>query len=362
MKSILLTTTAIVAFAGAAAADGHTSIAFSGGATLGYNNTEITPDIDDDDDFGYYSEINLDVAMSATLDNGITVTAAADVDELDVAEAGAGGVTLTVSNEAAALIYGDTTFAAEDFGTAVGSMDADGDKGEQDGEVVLKATVTAGPVNAAASYVLDGNAADAGDNTGYGWLSFGASADLGMATVVVSYESGEAGESGVLLGQSQTTGLKASMAVAGADLAVGYFNDQSADLQSLGVSVSYPVGPLTLAGSYVNETVAGASGDANWDVSAAYAEGAIAATVSTDESDDWAIEATYDLGNGLVVAAGLADAGDDMYVGGTYDLGGGASLLVSYADDSDADEAPGDNDIGAQDYQVGTTVAVSFAF
>jgi len=114
--------------------------------------------------------------------------------------------------------------------------------------------------------------------------------------------------------------------------------------------------------SRYNETNAADTAKNNWDVSAKYAEGAITATVKTDESEDWAIEGTYDMGNGLTVAAGLADAGDDMYVGGTYDLGGGASLLVSYADDSDADEEGADNDIGAQDYQVGTTVAVSFKF
>jgi hypothetical protein len=369
MKSILLTTTALVAFAGAAVADGHTGVSFSGSATLGYNNTDLTAtpyasgnDADNDDHFGFYSDLNLDVKMTAELDNGVTVSASADVDELDAAESAAGGVTLTVSTDTAALIYGDTSFAAEDFGTAVGSMDADGDKGEQDGEVVLKGTVTAGTVSAAVSYVIDGGNAASGDNSGYGLLSFGASADLGMATATVSYESGEVGTYTGATTQSQATGLKVSATVAGADVAVGYFNDATADLQSLGVSASMPVGAVTVKASYVNETNAADTAENNWDVSATYAEGAITATVKTDESEDWAIEGTYDMGNGLTVAAGLADAGDDKYVGGTYDLGGGASLLVSYADDSDADEEGADNDIGAQDYQVGTTVAVSFKF
>jgi len=46
MKSILLTSTALVAFAGAAAADGHATpgIAFTGEATLGYNTTDGTND------------------------------------------------------------------------------------------------------------------------------------------------------------------------------------------------------------------------------------------------------------------------------------------------------------------------------
>lgn len=37
MKNILLTTTALVAFAGAAAADGHTSVSHALSAELGYN-------------------------------------------------------------------------------------------------------------------------------------------------------------------------------------------------------------------------------------------------------------------------------------------------------------------------------------
>ena len=56
------------------------------------------------------------------------------------------------------------------------------------------------------------------------------------------------------------------------------------------------------------------------------------------------------------------DGHDDYYVGGQYDLGSGASLLVSYAVDDDGDEADGDDDIGAQGYQVGTTVELSFEF
>ena len=52
MKSILLTTTAIVAFAGAAFADGHTSVGFSGDASLGHN---------DDIENGFYWDVNVDV-------------------------------------------------------------------------------------------------------------------------------------------------------------------------------------------------------------------------------------------------------------------------------------------------------------
>ena len=71
------------------------------------------------------------------------------------------------------------------------------------------------------------------------------------------------------------------------------------------------------------------------------------------------MQGSYDAGNGLVIFAGLSDGGEDTYVAGTYDLGSGASLLVSFADDGDADAG---DEVGANDYQHGTTVEVSFDF
>ena len=71
MKSILLTTTAIVAFAGAAAADGHTSISHALSGTLGYNDTVAASE---DNENGFYWSGNLKTTASATLDNGLTRT------------------------------------------------------------------------------------------------------------------------------------------------------------------------------------------------------------------------------------------------------------------------------------------------
>lgn len=359
MKSILLTTTAIVAFAGVAAADGHTAIDFSGSAVLGHNSEELTPDVDADDDVGFYSELNLDVTMSATLDNGITVTGVADVDELDAAEGGtAAGVTLTIASDDASIVYGDTTFAAEDFATAVGSMDADGEKAEQDGELVLKGTVAMGGVNAAVSYELE-DVAGATENTGN--LSLGAGATFGIVSAAIAYQTG-AEDALTTAAQHESIGVKASASVAGADLSVGYYDDSTDDLQSTGFGISYPVGPVTLDASYVMEAAGVGSPEDNWDIKASYAAGAMTANVYTDEDENWGVEGTYAVSDALSLAAGITDAGEDTYVGGTYDLGGGGSLLVSYADDADSDEAAGDNDIGDAGYQVGTTIQVSFSF
>ena len=363
MKKILLASVALTAFAGAAAAE----VSFSGSATLGYNddNGRLANNATFGDHNGFYSDLNLDVAFSATLDNGITVSASADVDEVDAAEGAAAGVTLTISSDTASLVYGDTTFAAEAAWAAVGSMDSDGFS-EQDGEDVIKASLTFGDVTVTASQEInDGSDADntGADYTETGAMSASLVADLGDVNVTVAYQEASAtGNAQNLVAQDEILAFRAGTTVAGADVAFGYADNQTDDTQSTGISVVYPTGDLTIAASYVLEDVATGTTEDNWDIKVSYAAGAMTASVKTDEADDWAVEGTYDLGNGLVIAAGTADAGDDVYLGGTYDLGGGASLLVSYADDSDNDEDAGDDDIGAQGYAVGTTVALSFAF
>ncbi len=333
MKKILLASASIVAFAGVAAAE----VDLSGSATLGYN------DVAAGGNDGFYSEVNLDASLSATLDNGITVTVAADVDELDNPDnSTAADVTMTISSETASLVYGDTTAAANDTWSAVGSMDNDGFY--EDGDALLKGTVTFGDVTASVSYLADNGATEATE------MSVGATATLGGASVALAYQAG-----GAVTG-NEILALRAGMTVGGADVAVGYASNQTADTNSTGVSVTYPVGPVALTASYVVES--GAADD-NWDIKAVYTAGAVSATVYTDESDDWGIDASYDVGNGLKVFGGLDDAGDTTYLAATYDLGGGASLLGSFVDTNAANS---DDEYGAGDYQEGTTVAVSFSF
>jgi outer membrane protein OmpU len=349
MKKILLASVALSAFAGAAAAE----VSFSGSAVLGYNDTDASVAANADDNNGFYSDLNLDVAFSAALDNGITVSASADVDELDANESAAQAVTLTIASDNASLVYGDTEFAAVSAWSAVGTMDNDGFS-EQDAELVLKASLTFGDVTVSASQEIEQNAAD---NTETGGMSFAATATVGGAAVVVAYQDQET--SANLTGQDEILALRVGTSFAGADVAFGYADNQTDDAQSTGVSISYPMGAVTIAASYVVEDNAAGTAEDNWDISVAYAEGAVAVKANTDESDDWGLEGSYDLGNGLVINAGLDDAGDTTYAAGSYDLGGGAALLVSFVD-TDAPNA--DDEYGAPDYQEGTTVELSFAF
>lgn len=376
MKKILLASVALTAFAGAAAAE----VSFSGSATLGYNDhSDRTAGAFGDHD-GFYSDLNLDVAFSATLDNGITVSAAADVDEVDATDGEMSGVTLTIASDAASLVYGDTSFAAESMWSAAGDMEADSFSA-QDGEGVLKGTFAFGGVDMAVSGVVqdsDGNLA----TDDLAQFSFGAKASVGAATVVVAYqeETAVADFGGVArtadfngdYKDAETMGVSVAFAAAGADIKVGFASETTTggtDYDSTGISVSYPMGDVTVAAYYVSEddsTAVDAKDNAG--ISFKYAADGISLTASyADEqgTDVTKLEGSFDAGNGLTVYAGYIGKDsdtDDTYIGASYDLGGGAALAVSYADDTNNDEASGDDDIGAQGYQVGTTVAVTFAF
>lgn len=343
MKSTLLTTTALIAFAGAAAAE----VTFGGSADLTYN---------DLDGFTYGGDVT--IAGSQELDNGLTAGFTAEFDlvnddcEDDLIDLFDGnnyvcfsGFTLSLASENASLTFGDTATATETLWSSVDDMAADnfaegGDSGE---DAVLRGEATFGTVSAALSYGID-----AYSDAPIG-LSFAASADLGMATIYGAYQDADQNN-------GEIYGLSASGTFSGATVMLSYVDD-SVD-QSTGVSVSYPAGPVVLGAYYVAE--ANAATDDFWGVSADYASGAIAVGASYDSTDDWGIEGSYDASNGIMVYAGVLDAGDDYYVAGTYDLGGGASVLVAYVEDGGT--LNGDNEIGANDYANGTTVELSLAF
>lgn len=394
MTRILLATTALVTFAGAAAADGHVGISFSGSAELGYNDTAYSTSkgVDDNDAnplvtttaiamdtaaSGFYSDLDITANLLVELDNGLTAAASMNLDDF-VASGGSNNgkdYELSLTNETAGLYYGDTNFAAQNVWASAGDMESDGFS-EADGEEVLRGEVAFGAVSTQISYAIGTRVAGASDLE---QLSVGASADFGNVNVVFAYqESASAayaasrgavdvdgdGVNGVNAANgdfnaNEVFGLSVGTSFAGADVRLAYADNGTTD--SIGVKASYPVGPVTATAYYVAES---AGGD-NWGLNLAYADGPVLVTADYQDDQgtaDWGIEGSFDAGNGIMVFAGIDDSGDDYYVGGTYDLGSGASLLMSYADDSDSDESADDDDIGAQDYKVGTTVEISFTF
>lgn len=370
MKSTLLTTTALIAFAGAAVADGHAAadgISFGGTASLEYN--DIT---------NFTSEANIGVTLSRALDNGLTAkaTVSIDIEDTDGATAlSAADYVLSLSSDTASLSFGavDPVAAAAWSGvdgSQFGDFDAD-----SAADAVLAGSATFGDTTASISYDVD---YASGDLDG---LQLGVTSTIGGVSVAMAYQDdstdgldgdGEAeNQAGELLGVSVST------TVANADVKVALLTDM--DENSFGIDVAYPLGPVTVGGYYTvnsaqddewavranydmgNGITAGVTYEfnENYTLTAGYAMDAVAvsAEYAYDAAADdgaFSVDASYDLGNGLNVLAGVSDNGDSQYAAVNYDLGNGAKAFVRYA--SEADNDPD------EEFAEGTTVGMSFTF
>ncbi len=353
MKSILLASASIVAFAGAAAAE----VSFGGSAEFGYNDGATDPE-----NAGFFWSTDLSLDLTQELDNGLTAGISFGIDLNDDDEGDGSGqplsssdFVLSLTSEDSGLFFGNTDFAPQRHWESAGEMQAD-DCSEQDGELVLRGDITFGGVNASVSGVLD----DSRDNLEQ--LAVGADATFGNFNVRLGWQDATnyAGESGDF-NPNQVFGISVGTSFAGADVRVAYAQeDEGGDsINSTGIEVSYPVGPVTLGAYYVME-----SDDNNaYGISADYASGPITVSVNYEDTDegeeDWSIEGTYDVGNGITALAGITDAGEDFYVAGEVGLGSGSTLTVSFADDGDGDA---EDEIGDPEYLNGTTVEITFEF
>lgn len=382
MKRILLASTAIVAFAGAAAAEGHTGVTFSGSAELGYNDEDHATVTDDN--LGFYADLDVTIGFAAELDNGLVAAASIDLEDLasgqDSGDSSTGidniDFELSLTNDMGGIYYGDTSFAAENLWKSAGDMEGD-NFSEQDGEEVLRGELTYGGVEMQLSYVL-------GDNGGYenlseelNQLSLAASADLGNFNIVAAYQAESDEFAGFYdiapfsdngdFNDAQVFGLSVGTSFSGADVRVAYADNDNDT--SIGIQASYPFGPVTATVYYVLEDSDTGNTDDNYGLTVAYASGPVAVTLDydNDQGDDKVgIEGSYEMGNGLTLYAGALYNNapalvqeEAYYVAGEYDLGSGASLLVSYAEGDDGEY---EDEIGANDYQEGTTVELSFEF
>ena len=351
MKKILLSSAAIVAFAGAAAAD----VSFSGSATLGYN---------DDHEKGIYADSDLDISMSQELNNGWTaaLTYGLELEQHENAARQVGSfdnnVLVSLTNGTYGVYYGSTKHAAESLWSGVSEMAQDGFS-EQDAEEVLKATAMIGDIEVAVSSDLVSATQELNQN------SFGAKGSFANVNFSLAYQdevTAAADGSDADYNTADVLALSVGTSFAGADVTVAYA--KSGDETSTGIEVAYPVGPVTLGGFYVDES---ANAENTYGVSAAYAEGAIAAKLSHKSVNDvktTGLEGSYTVSDDLSVFAGYIDSDDltkaGSYIGASYNLGGGASILASYAD-VDASNAA-DNEFGAKDYKAGATLALSLKF
>ncbi len=390
MKRILLASASVVAFAGAAAAE----VTFGGSATLGYN---------DEVEHGFFWETDLTVNFRQELNNGLVAGASFTLNVNDENEDDGfngseevtvdGDVLLSLTvDEVGGLFFGDTAYAAETHWDPAGTMAADGFS-EQGDETVLRGDVTYGGVEASVSYNVadaDGDAADDLDQ-----LSIGASGNVSNFTFSVAYqEASDAEDLGTGCfevgvpdgdcddpGEEETDngselpefdgeynhdddddfngdeifGVSVGTTFGGADLQFAYATNRTDETSSIGLEASYPFGPVTLTGSYVFEDSEAGDVEDSWKVAADYASGPVAVSAFYESEvgeEDFGVEGSFDVGNGLTVYAGYIDS-TEGYVGGEYDLGNGAEIIVSFAQQDEE---------GAREYKEGTTVAVSMSF
>ncbi len=364
MTRILLTTTALVAFAGAAVAESHTGVTFTGTAELGYNDNAVG------DNDGFYSDLDIIAGFLTELDNGLTASATLDLEDLADSADGV-AYELALTSETAGLFYGDTAFAADNIWISAGDMEGDGFS-EADGEEAIRGEVRYGNVDAQVSYVLANNEGTRNVAEDANQLSIGVSADFGNWNVIAAYQDSSdevanfySSDDGAAVGptgsngdfnDNEVYGLSVATTFAGASVRLAYADDSVTD--STGLEIAYPYGPVTTTVYYVSESV----GQDNWGLNFAYSDGPVAVTLDYQDdqgSEDWGLEGSFEVGNGLQIFAGIDDSGDDYYAGGTYDLGGGTELQISYAEDDSSDAG---DEIGDQEYQEGTTVEISFEF
>ena len=349
--------------AGVAAAE----VTFSGTANFGYNDTDHATGASVG---AAFSDIDLNIDFSQELNNGYTAAASF---EFDVANADQGAsfnasdAVISLTNADSGIHYGDTKHGAENAWSAVGSMENDAFR-VADGEMVTRADMTFGGAKIGISLGDDTNytvtaasaTTPAVKGTAKDYISLGITGSAGAFSYALAHKNANTawldGDDNSAKSQQATTGVRVSTTLGGATVALGYAKND--DGGSTGIEVSYPMGALTTTASYVQEGAA--SAENKWDVKVAYAEGALGVTVATDESQDWNVDVSYDMGNGMNLFIGADYGGKDTYAGVSYDLDGGASLLASYADDSNNTDT--DDEVGAKDYKEDMTFQLSFAF
>lgn len=330
MKRILLTSTALVAFAGAASAE----VSFGGDAEIKWNSyTDLS--------YG----VGLTLNASQELDNGLTASAAADIEISadDAIDTGAANVefdevVLKLSSDTATLSYGNVATAGQGTWSGVTNMnDADFDeKGDNSEDAVLRGDMTFGSTNVAVSM---------NDTSGnLDQMQLGVTTDLNGWTVGFAYQD-DTNAAGEIMG------LFAKGTMGGMDLHIAYSDMDNADT-SLGVATTTTFGDVKVGVFYVMEDAE----DDNYGVTADYTMGdtTFGAYFHGGGDEDHGVSMTHDFGNGMTMDAGWADAdAGGRYAGVKYDLGGGASVLASYGEVADA---------GPNDYNDGATLKVSFAF
>jgi outer membrane protein OmpU len=237
---------------------------------------------------GVYSNAGVDFTMTGATDNGISFSAAVNIDagtEIDA---------------------GDFEFDGADGGTAgLGSVSMTGTFG----------TLTFDDAGIDNLYNDAYTAADVSYSTTVGAVSVTVAHDTSGAADANSMSAGysASGMGFTLLASDGAAGTSASLAVSYAlndTVSVTGKTDQVAGAESVQtITASTTLNGLSVALSSANNST--------WDVDLGYTAGGYALTYGVDETDGWTATATSALGGGATFAAGV-DSNDSMYAGVSF--------------------------------------------
>lgn len=333
MKTILLTTTALVAFAGAAAAD----VGFSGGMSAGYNDVI---------EGGLFFTADLD--MTATVDLGDNVTATASVQLFEWDEDSVDNdmdITLefayTGDDLSASLKMGEMggEGASEYFYTDRSGMAMDVE--EHDGDDEVRALVEFGNFGVAVGCDMDGN-----QDCNTSGINVGAGATFGGITIGLGYDDASSG-------QTAATAFSLDGTFGAFSGGLSYITTVAED--SIGVSGSFDVDDSTSVSAYfATNTVASDAYGVSVDYSAdMYSVGAYFDS-NNDGSTGYGADIGYTVNDQLTANAGIFSGGTAVYyVGMDYAVNDQISATISYAT-ADAISGP--------EYKEGISAFISASF
>jgi outer membrane protein OmpU len=282
MKKVLLTTTALVMTAGVAAAE----VSFSGTAGIAL--------IDDNgasvatrDGMFVESYYDMDVAVSGTADNGLTMSAGFDM--------GAGSKIDYDDDDALELQgvdIGDADVAVSMSGWTL-TVDQDGIDNLFDDDQQEDMSIAGSVGDLSVAY-----AADLENDTSSYKLGY-TMGDLKLG--LTGTDNDDAG--------GDATGFSASYAMGGLTLSVAV-SDESVDTEDdASVGFTYKMDAITLGYTTIRPGKDADFGD-EWDAKVSYSAGAMSASIAIDEADASTLIAEYDLGGATAFAAMHDKAGE----------------------------------------------------
>lgn len=346
MKNILLASTALVAFAGAAAAE----VAVSGTAEVGIVGGDFRwAGTDGDGVSQLWTDIEIDFIATGEADNGLTFGAEIDLDEAANGNGtDDGGATWFVAFGNARLDMGDTDgavdWALQEVALAGGSIDDAetehlgyngnyGADGDYDGQIA-RVTYTYGDFAAALSTEID----DGGDFDPIWGVGFQYNADFAGTAVGfgIGYQKGDEDASDATLVSSLAAALALPATATDAEVYDELTAIQAYEVIAASIDVTLNSG-IMMGVNYAESKYGDAGGlggfgetEKYMGVGIGYEMNALAIGLNYGEYDDrygidgletsgYGLAVAYDLGGGLAVQAGYGLSEVDLNGGGDYD-------------------------------------------